>query len=446
MQILMLGTGYVGLVTGSRFAEMGHTVTCLDIDSDKINNLLLGHLPIYEPGLEAIVQKNIKQKRLHFTTNYEEAIASAKIYFITVPTPSKADGSCDVSIVESTVTQIAKHMTGYCILVNKSTVPIGTGDQMKTMITQLLKENGQRATFDVVSNPEFLKEGTAVQDCLYPDRIIIGSDSTKATEIIKEIYAPCKINDQRILTMHIRSAEMAKYAANAMLATRISFMNEIANICKKVGAFVNEVREGIGLDQRIGSSFLYPGVGYGGSCFPKDVQALISTAKEVGSNPRLLEATHLVNEQQKKELFEQIDRYFSPRGGLKNKTFAIWGLSFKPNTDDIREAPSLTIIENLIAQGASLRLFDPVAMPNAKKILKNQSNITWCSNEFDAASQSDAIVLITEWEQFRTVDLEKVFQNLKGSVFFDGRNQYEPKEMKTKGFDYISIGMPDQLQ
>jgi UDPglucose 6-dehydrogenase len=440
MQILMVGTGYVGLVTGACFAEMGHTVTCLDIDEKKIELLNRGSIPIYEPGLEEIVKRNIKQQRLFFTTDYN-AVASAAVCFIAVPTPSREDGSCDTSFVESAARQIAAHMTDYKIIVNKSTVPVGTGAKVAAAI----REVNPDLSFDVVSNPEFLKEGAAVQDCLKPDRVVIGSDNPKAAEKIKEIYSPFMLNHERILLMDILSAEMTKYAANAMLATRISFMNEIAAICKKVGANVNEVRKGIGSDSRIGYSFLYPGVGYGGSCFPKDVRALISTAKEVGLEPLVLQATDQVNNRQKKLLGQTISRYFSKRGGLKGKTVAVWGLSFKPDTDDMREAPSLTFIEDLIHQGATLRLFDPVAMPNARKILEGIPNIHWCESEFEAAQGADAIALLTEWKQFRLVDFNPVKAKMKGHVFFDGRNQYKPLEMKNKGFDYISIGVPDTL-
>jgi UDPglucose 6-dehydrogenase len=331
-------------------------------------------------------------------------------------------------------------MTSYRIIVNKSTVPVGTASRVATVIKEVTD-----IPFDVVSNPEFLKEGAAVQDCLKPDRIIIGSDHSKPAEVLKEIYSAFTLNHERILLMDTLSAEMTKYAANAMLATRISFMNEIAAICKKVGANVNQVRQGIGSDSRIGYSFLYPGVGYGGSCFPKDIRALIAVAKEVGVEPLLLEAADSVNNRQKKLLAQQMLRYFAKRGGLKGKTIAVWGLSFKPDTDDMREAPSLTFIEDLIKQGATLRLFDPVAMPNAKKLLDGLPNISWCSDEFDAAKGADAIALLTEWKQFRLVDFKPIQNQMKGSAFFDGRNQYKPLDMKNKGFDYISIGVPDQV-
>ena len=442
MQILMVGTGYVGLVTGACFAEMGHTVICLDIDQKKIEMLQKGIVPIFEPGLEELVKRNLQQKRLRFTTDYAKGVAEAAVCFIAVPTPSRPDGSCDISYVEAAARQIAAHMTAYRIIVNKSTVPVGTAARVAAVVREVQRS----VPFDVVSNPEFLKEGAAVQDCLKPDRIVIGSDVPKAAEVLKEIYSAFTLSHDRILMMDTLSAEMTKYAANAMLATRISFMNEIAEICKQVGANINEVRKGIGSDTRIGYSFLYPGVGYGGSCFPKDVRALAATAKSVGCQPILLEAADAVNERQKKVLGHKIAQYFSSRGGMKNKTVGVWGLSFKPDTDDMREAPSIPFIEELLKQGAKLRLFDPAAIPNAKKLLGNSPQITWCSDEFDAASGADAIALLTEWKQFRLVDFKPILERMTGIGFFDGRNQYKPLDMKNKGFDYIAIGVPDQLQ
>lgn len=446
MQILMVGTGYVGLVTGVCFAEMGHTVICLDIDAKKIENLNRGIIPIYEPGLDEIIKRNVQQKRLKFTTDYASAVASSFVCFIAVPTPSREDGGCDTSYVETAAKQIATHMTDYRIIVNKSTVPVGTAARVKRVIEEELKKKGLTIAFDVVSNPEFLKEGAAVQDCLKPDRIIIGSDHLKPAEVLREIYSSFTISHDKILMMDTLSAEMTKYAANAMLATRISFMNEIADICKRVGANVNEVRKGIGSDTRIGYSFLYPGAGYGGSCFPKDVRALISTAKQVGADPLLLQAADEVNNRQKKILAKKMNHYFNTRGGLKGKTVAIWGLSFKPDTDDMREAPSLSLIEHLLKEGANLRLFDPIALNNAKKILGDHPNLTWCSDEFDAATDAHAIALLTEWKQFRVIDFKPIQKKMKGIAIFDGRNQYKPSDMKSKGFDYISIGVPDHLQ
>lgn len=445
MRILMVGTGYVGLVTGACFAEMGHTVLCLDIDEEKIARLKKGELPIFEPGLEELVKRNVEQERLMFTTDYAMSVPQAKVCFIAVPTPASNDGSCNTSFVVSAAKSIAAAMNDYTIIVNKSTVPVGTAALVTRTIRAELECRRANIPFDVVSNPEFLKEGAAVQDCLKPDRIIIGSDSQSATDALKEIYSAFTLSHDKILTMDVLSAEMTKYAANAMLAARISFMNEMAAICKQVGANINEVRKGIGSDSRIGYSFLYPGAGYGGSCFPKDIRALAHLAKEVGVEPLILNAIDAVNMRQKQRLGEQMISYFSSRGGVKGKTIAVWGLSFKPDTDDMREAPSLIFIEQLLAQGAQLRLFDPVAMPNAKKMLAGKSNIVWCKSEADAAIGADAIALMTEWKQFRLVDFKPIRQKMNGRGFFDGRNQYRPSEMKSKGFDYISIGTPDAL-
>lgn len=445
MQLLIVGTGYVGLVTGACFAEMGHTVTCLDIDAEKIENLKNGKIPIFEPGLEEIVKRNVAQKRLYFTTDYAQGVKNAKVCFIAVPTPSNENGSCDVGYVKSAAKSIAKHMAEYKIIVNKSTVPVGTASLVQAVIQEEFKELGKKIPFDVVSNPEFLKEGAAIQDCLKPDRIIIGSNSEKAIEVMKKIYSAFTLSHDRILIMDILSAEMTKYAANAMLATRISFMNEIAQICKKVGANVNEVRKGIGSDHRIGYHFLYPGIGYGGSCFPKDIRALIATAENVGIDPIIMKSVDEVNRKQKKMLGQNIIQYFLDRGGVKGKQIAVWGLSFKPDTDDMREAPSLEFIQQLLHEGAHLRLFDPIAIQNAKKIIENHPLITWCQDEIEAAEGADAIALMTEWKQFRFVDFDPIKEKMKGKAIFDGRNQYHPFDMKMRGFDYISIGVPDVI-
>jgi UDPglucose 6-dehydrogenase len=421
---------------------MGHSVICLDIDSAKIEGLKKGHIPFFEPGLEELVKRNSQSHRLHFTTDYALAIAFGEVCFIAVPTPSNEDGSCDLRYVEAAARQIAREMKEYRIIVNKSTVPVGTAFRVKRIM-----QEETTVPFDVVSNPEFLKEGAAVQDCLKPDRIVIGAEHHQAEEKLREIYSAFIVSHDKIIAMDILSAEMTKYAANAMLATRISFMNEIAEICKKVGANVNEVRKGIGSDTRIGYSFLYPGIGYGGSCFPKDIRALISVAEEFGCEPKILQAVDDVNNRQKKLLAQKMTHYFSSRGGLQDKTIAIWGLSFKPDTDDMREAPSLSFIEDLIREGAILRLFDPIAMPNARETLSPLSSprITWCEDEFDAAQGADAIALLTEWKQFRLVDFHPIKEKMRGIGFFDGRNQYKPLEMKSKGFDYIAIGVPDHL-
>ncbi len=446
MEILIVGTGYVGLVTGACFAEMGHSVTCLDIDGEKINRLKQGIIPIYEPGLEDLVKKNSFLQRLRFKADYADALEGVRLCFIAVPTPSRPDGSCDMTFVEQAARQVGSRMSADLVLVNKSTVAIGSAQRVRTIVAEELEKRRLPYFFDVVSNPEFLKEGSAISDCLRPDRIVIGADLPSSADLLKEAYAPFGLRPDQILVMDSISAEMTKYAANAMLATRISFMNEIAAVCKNIGADVNEVRKGIGTDPRIGPYFLQPGIGYGGSCFPKDVRALIATAKGAGVEPLLLEAADAVNEKQKKFLAGQIARYFSPRGGLKGKTVAIWGLSFKPNTDDMREAPSLTIIEGLLQQGATLRVFDPIAMPNAKKYLGAEQGVVWCADETEAATGADAIALLTEWQQFQQVNLKEIAKRMHGWAFFDGRNQYRARQAHAEGFDYIPIGAPDHVR
>jgi UDPglucose 6-dehydrogenase len=446
MHILIIGTGYVGLVSGACFAEMGHHVICLDVDEKKIRMLQKGIIPIYEPGLQELVKRNTIQNRLHFTTDYQWAIDHTSVLFLAVPTPSNEDGSCDMRYIESAARQVGKSISSYRVIVNKSTVPVGTVDQVTNWIQEELKQRKTFVAFDVVSNPEFLKEGAAVQDCLRPDRIVIGTNSIKAEQTLRDIYAPFVLSHDKVIVMDPRSAEMTKYAANAMLATRISFINEMAGICKKVGANINEVRKGIGSDSRIGYSFLYPGIGYGGSCFPKDLRALAFIARQMGFDASLLDAVEQINIKQKKLLGNSIHEYFKYRGGLDKKVIAIWGLSFKPDTDDMREAPSLVLIEFLLQQGATLRLFDPVAMNNAKRMLPNLPNLIWCQSEFEAATGAHAIALLTEWKQFRLVEFEPIRKKMVGIAIFDGRNQYKPSDMRAKGFDYIAIGVPDQLQ
>ncbi len=445
MDITIIGTGYVGLVTGSCFAEMGHVVTCLDIDEEKIQKLNKSIIPIYEPGLEELVKKNKKENRLFFTTNYKEAIEKSNVCFICVSTPSNEDGSCNTTYIESAALSIGKYLNDYKVIVSKSTAAIGTTFEIKKIISNELKKRKKIIDFDVVSNPEFLKEGSAVQDFFKPDRIVIGFENEKSASIMKEIYQSFTIKQNRLIFMDILSSEMTKYAANAMLATRISFMNEIAKICKNIGANINEVRKGIGSDSRIGYSFLYAGIGYGGSCFPKDIRALCHLAKKVNVKPALLQTVDEINNEQKKALAEDIISHFSKSGGLEGKTIAIWGLSFKPDTDDMREAPSLTLIELLLKKGAILRLYDPVAMHNAKKFFKNKKNIVWCKDEQHAAQGSDAIALLTEWKQFRLINFEPIKRKMKQAVFFDGRNQYHPLDMRKKGFKYIGIGVPDHI-
>ncbi|NGX63526.1 MAG: UDP-glucose 6-dehydrogenase [Candidatus Anoxychlamydiales bacterium] len=446
MDITIIGTGYVGLVTGACFAEMGHIVTCLDIDEDKIKMLNASHIPIYEPGLEELVKKNKKGKRLFFTTDYEKAIKSALVCFVCVPTPSNEDGSCNTSYIEQTAKFIGQYIDDYKVVVTKSTTEVGTSFQIKKIILKELENRDVKIDFDVVSNPEFLKEGSAVSDCLKPDRIVIGTEAEKSTEIMKEIYHGFTFKQDRLIVMDILSSEMTKYAANAMLATRISFMNEIANICKKVGANVNNIRKGIGSDTRIGYSFLYPGIGYGGSCFPKDIKALCHLAKKVGLKPTLLEKVDEINVEQKKLLAKSIINFFTKNGGIKNKTIAVWGLSFKPDTDDMRGAPSITFINQLLDKGAKLRLFDPIAMHNAKKLFQEHKNIIWCRDEQHAAEGSDAIALLTEWKQFRFLNFTPIKKMMKTPLLFDGRNQYHPQDMQKKGFKYIGIGMPNKFE
>ena len=438
MKILVVGTGYVGLVTGACFAEMGHHVICLDIDQEKIEKLKEGKVPIYEPGLEEIVKRNRKAGRLEFTTDYAYGVSASLVCFIAVSTPAGEDGSADISYVRQAAEQIAQQMNGYKIIVNKSTVPVGSARAVKEIMQSVLNKRGVSCEFDTVSNPEFLKEGDAVNDFMKPDRIVIGTDNPRVAALMEELYAPFNLNHDRLITMDPLSAEMTKYAANAMLASRISFMNEIAGLCEQVGADVSMVRKGIGSDQRIGYAFLYAGAGYGGSCFPKDVKALRATGREYSYPTPLIDAVEAVNARQKELLGEKIIAYFGD--DLTDKSIAVWGLSFKPGTDDMREAPSLVLIRQLLKKGAYVRLYDPVAMPRAKEILKKSPQVIWCRDEFEAARGADAIALVTEWKQFRFVDFEKVLP--KQRLFFDGRNQYLPQEMAARGYEYYSIGQP----
>ncbi|MBY0528709.1 MAG: UDP-glucose/GDP-mannose dehydrogenase family protein [Rhabdochlamydiaceae bacterium] len=440
MEIAVVGVGYVGLVSAAGFCEMGHRVTCIDIDSNKVESLQQGTIPFYEPGLKEIVLRNSEAKRLSFTCEYGPAIQEAEVCFIAVPTPSQEDGSCDLSYVLSAAKKIAEEMSCYCLIVIKSTVPIGSTDKVKEVISDTLETRGLCISFDIVFNPEFLKEGCAVQDCLKPDRIVIGAENTKSIELMRKIYAPFTLNHDRILVMDIRSAEMTKYAANAMLATRISFMNELSLLCEKLGANIHDVRIGIGSDARIGYQFLYAGIGYGGSCFPKDIQALLKTAEQASIEMPILNAVETINQRQRLHFAQKILSYYEMQGAIAGKTLAIWGLSFKPDTDDMRQAPSLTLIQILLDQGVHLRLFDPVAMPNAQKIFPPSQRMVYAKDEYEAAYGADGIVLLTEWKQFRFVDFKKILSDLKGNAFFDGRNQYHPHEMAEKGFNYFCIG------
>lgn len=440
MKILIVGAGYVGLVTGACFAEMGHQVICLDIDPKKIESLQIGKVPIYEPGLEELIIRNVNAGRLSFTTDYKKGVENALFCFLAVPTPSDEEGSCDVKHVLEAAKDIAQFMNGYKIVVVKSTVPVGTSKLVVQKIEETLVKRDSQLRFDVVSNPEFLKEGDAIGDFMKPDRIVIGLENDKVEKLMRELYKPFNLSRDRILVMDIASSEMTKYASNAMLASRISFMNELSHVCENLGADIQKVRLGMGADHRIGYAFLYSGAGFGGSCFPKDIKALRATAKKTGSPTQLLDAIETVNTRQKKVLYSKIRNYFSSKDGLQGKKLAIWGLAFKPGTDDLREAPSVVLIQDLLNAGVHLRIFDPVAMENAKKIFGDHVFIEWCKDEQEAAFGTDGIVLVTEWKQFRFVDFPALLPHMRGSVFFDGRNQYHPEEMQEYGFDYFSIG------
>lgn len=440
MKVTVVGSGYVGLVTGACFAEMGNDVICVDIDDKKIDNLKKGIIPIYEPGLEDIIKRNYSGGRIQFTTNLQDGLTDALAIFIAVGTPPDEDGSADLQHVLSVAREIGKKMEKYLIIVNKSTVPVGTADKVRSAIKEELQKRGRsEIEFDVVSNPEFLKEGAAIEDFMRPDRIIVGTDNVRTAELMKELYAPFVRNNHPIFIMGIRSAELTKYAANAMLATRISFMNELSRLCEITGADIESIRQGIGSDSRIGMPFLYAGLGYGGSCFPKDVKALIYTSREYGLTADLLISVEKINKNQRSVFIDKIAKHFG--GNLKGKTFAVWGLSFKPQTDDMREAPSIDIINGLRERGAKLKAHDPVAMDVARSHLGG-SNIEYIKNYYDVLSGSDALLLLTEWNQFRRPDFDKIKSLLKNPVIFDGRNQYEPLKMRELGFVYYSLGRP----
>lgn len=431
MNITVVGAGYVGLVTGTCFAEMGNDVVCVDVDEKKLEQLKRGKSPIYEPGLQELLRRNIREERLKFTTDTREAVGDSLIVFIAVGTPPLNNGAADLSHVFSVAEAIAEAMDEYKIIVIKSTVPVGTADKVRAMI-----KSKTSAKFDVVSNPEFLKEGAAIDDFMRPDRVVIGSSSKRASAIMKDLYRPVVRTGRPIIMMDNRSAELTKYAANAMLATRISFINEIANLCDHMGANINSVREGIGSDQRIGFSFLFPGVGYGGSCFPKDVKALASTAEEFGYTMGILKAVDRLNTEQKSILIPKIEKYFG--GDLKGRIIALWGLAFKPRTDDMREAPSITIANELIARGAKLQVHDPVAIKEARKIFHRK--VSYCEQPYDALKGAHALVLVTEWAEFRNPDFDRMKELMAGAAVFDGRNIYDPKTMKEHGFEYFGIG------
>lgn len=438
MKIAIFGAGYVGLVTGVCFAEMGNHVVGIDVDQTKIDLLNQGKSPIFETGLEALLQKNLALETLQFTTDAEAAIHDAAVIIIAVGTPPLHDGSVDLSYIDSVAKIIGQHLNDYKVIVNKSTVPVGTAERVQEMIQAFLDARRVKVHFDVVSNPEFLKEGLAVSDCMKPDRIIIGTDSDRAFEIMKNLYAPFNRNHDRMMRMNVRSAELTKYAANAMLATKISFINEMSRLAEKLGADIEEVRVGIGADHRIGYHFIYPGCGYGGSCFPKDVQGLIDTARQNQYEPKILKAVHEVNETQKRVLFEKIEKHFNKQ--LQGKTFALWGLAFKPNTDDIREASSRVLMEALWNEGAKVRAYDPQAMKNIAEVYGKRDDLMLRESKEDALEGADALVIVTEWSQFRAPDFEEVKQLLKAPVIFDGRNLFEPEMVRELGFVYYSIG------
>ena len=437
MKIAVVGTGYVGLVTGTCFAEVGIDVVCIDVNTQKIENLNKGILPIYEPGLEEMVSRNVEKGRLKFSTSLKDSISQCDVAFIAVGTPPGEDGSADLKYVIGVAREIGANINDYIVVVTKSTVPVGTAQKVKNAINDELGKRNANIEFDVASNPEFLKEGAAIDDFLKPDRIVIGVESKHAEEIMRKLYKPFLLNGHPIIFMDVPSAEMTKYAANSMLATKISFMNDIANLCEIMGADVNMVRKGIGSDARIGNKFIYPGIGYGGSCFPKDVKALIKTASENGYRMQILESVESVNEAQKSVLYNKIIKHFD--GNLKGKTFALWGLSFKPKTDDMREAPSLVIIEKLLAAGANVKAYDPVAMKEAKHMLGEQ--IEYCKDGEECLIDADALLIITEWPEFRSPNFKVMHKLLKGNVIFDGRNIYDVAEMKELGFDYYCIGI-----
>lgn len=439
MNIAVIGTGYVGLVSGTCFSEMGNKVTCVDIDTTKIQNLNKGIIPIYEPGLEPLVLKNVTEGNLFFTTNFEQAIKNTEIVFIAVGTPMGNDGSADLQYVLAVAKSIGETMQKRLVVVDKSTVPIGTADKVKATIQTALDKRKTSIEFDVVSNPEFLKEGAAIIDFMKPDRVVIGSDSDYAIEKMKQLYAPFSMSHERFIVMDVRSAEMTKYAANAMLATKISFMNEIANICEKVGADANQVRIGIGSDSRIGYGFIYPGCGYGGSCFPKDVKALMKIAEEHRYHPKLITSVEEVNDAQKLVIAHKIVKRFGE--DLSGKTFGVWGLAFKPGTDDMREAPAIYVIKELVKRGANIQAYDPKAMEEAKDCyLKDVENVTYVPSKYEALKNADAMVLLTEWKEFRSPDFEEINALLKVPVIFDGRNQYNIFNLEEKGFEYYQIG------
>ncbi|MDD2768101.1 MAG: UDP-glucose/GDP-mannose dehydrogenase family protein [Methylococcus sp.] len=438
MKVTIFGSGYVGLVTGACLAEVGNDVVCVDIDADKIERLNQGEVPIYEPGLDAIIKRNMAAGRLQFTTDVDLGVSHGLFQFIAVGTPPDEDGSADLQYVLAVARSIGERMQDYRVVVNKSTVPVGTADKVRGAVSAVLAQRGAVLEFDVVSNPEFLKEGAAIEDFMKPDRIVVGTDNPRTTELLRALYAPFNRSHDRMVCMDIRSAELTKYAANAMLATKISFMNELANLAERLGADIEKVRVGIGSDPRIGYHFIYPGCGYGGSCFPKDVKALERTARDAGYPAQLLQAVEAVNDRQKEKLFEKISAYFG--GDLAGKTIAVWGLAFKPNTDDMREAPSRNLMEALWSGGAKVRAFDPVAGEEAHRIYGERADLALCDSPESALQGADALAVVTEWNVFRSPDFDEIMQALTRPAIFDGRNLYDPASVKAQGFDYFSIG------
>jgi UDPglucose 6-dehydrogenase len=442
MRVTIFGSGYVGLVTGACLADAGNHVVCVDVDAGKIERLNRGEIPIHEPGLDALVKRNAEAGRLEFTTDAARGVEHGLFQLIAVGTPPDEDGSADLRYVLSVARAIGTHMTRYCVVITKSTVPVGTADKVRKELQATLSGRGASVEFDVVSNPEFLKEGAAIQDFMKPDRVVIGTDNPRTTELMRALYEPFIRNHDRLVVMDIRSSELTKYAANAMLATKISFMNELANIAERLGADIEKVRVGIGSDPRIGYSFIYPGTGYGGSCFPKDVQALIRSAQEVGHKAQILGAVEAVNERQKEVLVHKMKQHFTE---LRGRTLALWGLAFKPNTDDMREAPSRAIIDLLLKAGARVRAYDPVAATEARRIYADQPEFVLCKNAYEAAEGADALAIVTEWQEFRSPDFDRLKQILKGPVIFDGRNLYDPGMVSRFGFTYYAIGRGTRL-
>ncbi len=438
MNVTIFGSGYVGLVTGACLAEVGNNVLCVDIDKEKIDSLNHGIVPIYEPGLSEIINKNNDLKRLEFTTDILKGVGFSNLLIIAVGTPPNEDGSADLQNVIKVAKSIGTHMSEPKIIVGKSTVPVGTAEKISNEIKICLSERKCNIEFEVVSNPEFLKEGAAIEDFMKPDRIIVGAESPSSMEILRELYAPFNRNHERLIFMDIKSAELTKYAANAMLATKISFMNELSNISENVGANIEKIRIGIGSDPRIGYQFIYPGCGYGGSCFPKDVKALIKTAQSVNSNSQILQAVEDANERQKQILFKKIEKYFDKN--LSKKTIAIWGLAFKPNTDDMRQAPSLKLIDSLLNEGVKIKAYDPIANNEAEKIFKKNKNIQVCNSPEETLMDADALAIVTEWSEFKSPDFSFIKKNLNYPVIFDGRNLYDPSTVRAEGIDYFSIG------